>query len=100
MFEVRGGLGRAHFGGPSFLSEGGSMGVENPLGLIVGDDRATAIVPLEWFEPPEARNSNTDEVLQAEASRYSSSLSPLVSRGMRAFSSSSLSCRKRATNGS
>ena len=76
------------------------MGVENPLGLIVGDDRATAIVPLEWFEPPKAWNSGADEVLQAEASRYSSSLSPLVFRGVRAFSSSSISCLKRAANGS
>ena len=31
MFEVRGGLGRAHFGGPSFLSEGGSMGGGEPV---------------------------------------------------------------------
>ena len=74
--------------------------MENPLGIIAGDDRTAATVPLEWFEPPEARNSNTDEVLQAEASRYSSSLSPLVSRGMRAFSSSSISCLKKSANGS
>ena len=100
MFEVRGGLGQAHFGGPFLISEGGSMGVENPLGLIAGDDRAAATVPLEWFEPSEAWNSGSDEVLQAEASRYSSSPSPLVSRGVQAFSSSSISCRKRAAKGS
>lgn len=100
VFEVKkGGLGRAHFGGPSLLSEGGSVGVENPLGHFAGDDRAAAIVPLEWFEPPDAWNSGADEVLQAEASRYSSFPSPLVSRGVRAFSSSSISCQKRAAKG-
>ena len=101
VFEERGGLGRAHFRGPSLLSVGGSMGVENPLGLLAGDDHAAATVPVEWFKPPTAWNTGTDEVLQAEATRYSSSPSPLVSQGVRAFSSSSsISCWKKAVNGS
>ncbi|RVW96304.1 hypothetical protein CK203_020745 [Vitis vinifera] len=44
VFELREGLGWAHFGGPSILSEGDSLGVENLLGLIAGDDRAAATV--------------------------------------------------------
>ena len=63
VFELREGLGWAHFGGPSILSEGDSLGVENPLGLIAGDDRAAATVPMEWIAPPEAWNSGADEVL-------------------------------------
>ena len=99
VFELREGLGWAHFGGPSILSEGDSLGVQNPLGLIAGDDRAAATVPMEWIEPPEAWNSGADEVLQAEAARYSSFPCPLMPRGVRAFSSSSISCRKRAAKG-
>ena len=96
--EVRGGLGRTHLSGPSLLRVGGRMGVDSPLGLLVGDDRAAATVPLEWFKPMSAWISGTDEAFQAEATRYSSIPSPLVSQGVRGFSSS-ISCRKRAANG-
>ena len=99
VFKLREGLGWAHFGGPPILSEGDSLGEENPLGLIAGDDRAAATVPMEWIDPPEAWNSGADEALQAEAARYSSFPCPLMSRGARVFSSSSISCRKRAAKG-
>ena len=99
--EVRGGLGRAHLSGPSLLRVGGRMGVDSLLGLLTGDDRAAATVPLEWFKPMSAWISGTDEAFQAEATRYSSIPSPLVSQGVRAFSSSSsISCWKKAVNGS
>ena len=75
------------------------MGVDSPLGLLARDDRTTATVPSEWLKPTSAWISGTDEALQAKVTRYSSFPSSLVSRGVRGFSSSSISCRKRAANG-
>lgn len=95
----RGGLGRAQLCGPSLLREEGSVGVDSPLGLLVGDNRAVETISVEWFESPSAWILGTDEALQAEATRYSSHPFPLVFQGARGFSSSSPSCRKRAAKG-
>ena len=75
------------------------MRVDSSLGLLVGDDCAVATVSLEWFKSTMTWTSGTDEALQAEATRYSSHPFPLVSQGVRGFSSSSISCRKRAAKG-
>ena len=73
--------------------------MDSPLGLLAGDNRAAATIPLEWFKSTSAWISGTDEALQAEATRYSSIPFPLVSQGVWGFSSSSISCWKRAANG-
>ena len=52
----------------------------NPLGLLVGGDRATETVPTELIESPSTWILGTDEALQAEATRYSSHSFPLVLR--------------------
>lgn len=75
------------------------MGVDRPLGLFVGDDRAVETVPMEWIKSPSTWISCTDEAFQAEATRYSSHSFPLVFRGVQGFSSSSPSCQKRAAKG-
>ena len=58
-----GGLGRAQGCGPSFIMKEVSVGVDTPLGLLVGDDRATETVPTELIESPSAWISCTDEAL-------------------------------------
>ena len=70
--EDRGGLGQAKLSGPSLLTEEGSLGMDRPLGLLAGDDRAVVTVPLEWFKSTLTWISGTNEALQAEATRYSS----------------------------
>ena len=56
--------------------------MDSPLGLLAGDDRAAATVPLEWFKSTSAWSLGTDEALQAEATRYSSIPFPLLSQGV------------------
>ena len=96
----KGGLGRVQLRDPSLLKEEGSVGVDSPLGLLVGDNGAAETVPVEWFKSPLAWILGTDEALQVEVTRYSSHPFPLVFQGAQGFSSSSsLFCRKRAAEG-